>query len=107
MFRAVTGPGGGSAIKGTPVQINGVIYLTVPDHVWAIDARSGREIWHFTWQSKGGSPPLAGGLIYDQFASYFWLYAGAAGMGLASFLTILAFRPFPKIEPKETPAAAA
>ena len=26
----------------------------VPDHVWAIDARTGREIWHFTWQSKGG-----------------------------------------------------
>ncbi|MBG1232616.1 MFS transporter [Aestuariivirga litoralis] len=40
--------------------------------------------------------PLAGGLIYDQFASYFWLYAGAAGMGLASFLTILAFRPMAK-----------
>ena len=42
------------SIKGTPLQINGVMYLTAPDHVWALDARTGREIWHFSWQSKGG-----------------------------------------------------
>ena len=30
------------------------MYLTAPDHVWAIDARTGREIWHYAWQSKGG-----------------------------------------------------
>jgi len=50
-------PGGGGnpgSIKGTPLQVNGVIYLTAPDHVWALDARTGREIWHHTWQSKGG-----------------------------------------------------
>ncbi len=43
-----------AAIKGTPLQINGVIYLTAPDHVWALDARTGREMWHHTWQSTGG-----------------------------------------------------
>jgi alcohol dehydrogenase (cytochrome c) len=42
------------AIKGTPLQINGVIYLTAPDHVWALDARTGRELWHHTWESTGG-----------------------------------------------------
>ena len=41
-------------IKGTPVVVNGVLYVTIPDHVWAVDARSGREIWHATWPSKGG-----------------------------------------------------
>jgi alcohol dehydrogenase (cytochrome c) len=49
--------GGGSAqvlIKGTPVVVNGVLYVTIPDHVWAVDARTGREIWHATWPSKGG-----------------------------------------------------
>jgi alcohol dehydrogenase (cytochrome c) len=40
--------------KGTPILINGVLYVTVPDHVWAIDARTGREIWHYAWQSSGG-----------------------------------------------------
>ncbi len=45
--------------------------------------------------------PLAGGLIYDHFASYFWLYAGAAGMGLGAFLSAMAFRPHAK---PDTPA---
>ncbi len=46
--------GGGGPIKGTPVQVNGVLYTTLPDHVWAVDARTGRELWHFVWESKGG-----------------------------------------------------
>jgi alcohol dehydrogenase (cytochrome c) len=41
-------------IKSTPVVVNGVMYVTIPDHVWAIDARSGRELWHTTWPSRGG-----------------------------------------------------
>ena len=40
--------------------------------------------------------PIAGGLIYDTFASYAWLYIGAWGMGLGAFLMALSFRPFPK-----------
>ncbi len=44
----------GGPIKGTPVVVDGVLYLTMPNRVWAIDARTGREIWHFAWQSKGG-----------------------------------------------------
>jgi alcohol dehydrogenase (cytochrome c) len=49
-------PGGefGGAIKATPVEVDGVLYFTMPDHVWAIDARTGREIWHYAWQSHGG-----------------------------------------------------
>ena len=47
----ITAPGG---IKATPLVVDGVMYFTVPDHVWAIDARTGREIWHYTWPSKGG-----------------------------------------------------
>ncbi len=53
------GPAGGGGapvpiIKGTPVVVNGIAYVTIPDHVWAIDARSGREVWHATWPSRGG-----------------------------------------------------
>ena len=40
--------------------------------------------------------PLAGGLIYDTFASYRWLYVGAWGIGIGAFLIALTFRPFPK-----------
>jgi MFS family permease len=43
--------------------------------------------------------PLAGGLIYDTFASYRWLYVGACGIGITASLIALTFRPFPKAQP--------
>ena len=46
--------------------------------------------------------PVAGGLIYDTFGSYGWLYVGAWGIGLGAFLIALTFRPFAR---EETPAA--
>jgi alcohol dehydrogenase (cytochrome c) len=60
VYRASVGGGGGGGfgfgtrISATPLQINGVLYFAVPDHVWAIDARTGRQLWHFEWESKGG-----------------------------------------------------
>ena len=39
--------------------------------------------------------PLAGGLIYDTFASYTWLYIGSWVMGLGAFLIAMTFRPMP------------
>ena len=50
--------------------------------------------------------PLAGGLIYDTFASYRWLYVGAWGIGIGAFLIALTFRPFPKDQPEPAPAPA-
>ncbi len=55
VFRISTGESGfGGAIKSTPILLDGILYFTIPDHVWAIDARDGREVWSYTWQSKGG-----------------------------------------------------
>jgi acido-empty-quinoprotein group A len=57
LYHANTGPGGGpfgTEIKSTPLLVDGVLYFTVPDHAWAIDARTGRELWHYKWESKGG-----------------------------------------------------
>src|SRR5262245_7112935 len=54
VFRAVPGGNLNATIKSTPLVVNGVMYFTLPDHVWAVDARSGRQIWHYTWQSQGG-----------------------------------------------------
>jgi len=45
---------GGGVIKATPLQINGVLYFSTPDNAYAVEARTGRELWHFAWQSKGG-----------------------------------------------------
>jgi MFS family permease len=42
--------------------------------------------------------PLAGGLIYDAFGDYAWLYLGAWGIGIDAFLIAMLFRPFPKAQ---------
>src|SRR5438128_2000359 len=47
--------GGGVTIKGAVLQVNGVLYACAPDHVWAIDARDGREMWHYFWKTKGST----------------------------------------------------
>jgi len=54
VYRMNTGSFGGGSIKATPLVIDGIAYLTFPDHVWAIDARSGHELWHHAWNSVGG-----------------------------------------------------
>lgn len=43
-------------IKGTPLMVNGTLYVTSPDNAWAIDARDGRELWHYFWRTKGSTP---------------------------------------------------
>jgi MFS family permease len=50
--------------------------------------------------------PLAGGLIYDSFASYGWLYIGAWGIGIGAFLIALTFKPY-GAQPTPEPARAA
>jgi alcohol dehydrogenase (cytochrome c) len=41
-------------IKCTPLQVNGVLYITIPDHLRALDARTGKELWHYDWVDHGG-----------------------------------------------------
>ena len=40
LYRVNPGQGAATTIKGTPLQVNGIVYLTIPDHVLAIDART-------------------------------------------------------------------
>lgn len=43
-----------AAIKSSPLVVDGVMYFTVPDNVWAVDARSGQQIWHYTYPPNKG-----------------------------------------------------
>ena len=45
----------GGTIKGSVLAVDGVLYVTTPDNAWAIDARDGRELWHYVWKTKGGT----------------------------------------------------
>lgn len=41
-------------IKSTPIVVDGIMYFTVPDNIWAVDARSGHMLWHYGVQTKQG-----------------------------------------------------
>lgn len=50
--------------------------------------------------------PVAGGWIFDTFASYNWMFIGAFGLGIGAFLMALTFRPFPKTRTASREVAA-
>src|SRR5579863_8041881 len=39
--------GQNQSIKASPILVNGVLYITTPDNLWAVDARTGKERWHY------------------------------------------------------------
>ncbi|MBV9502166.1 MAG: acido-empty-quinoprotein group A [Acidobacteriaceae bacterium] len=45
-----TGPG----LKSTPLLVNGTLYFTEPDDVWAVDARTGQQVWHYRYHQNEG-----------------------------------------------------
>jgi alcohol dehydrogenase (cytochrome c) len=48
------------SFETSPLVENGVMYATTPyNHVFAIDARTGKQLWHY--QQKLGSVPLCCG----------------------------------------------
>jgi alcohol dehydrogenase (cytochrome c) len=47
--------GGATTVKGSILAINGVLYVTAPDNVWALDANDGHVIWRYFWKTKGGT----------------------------------------------------
>ena len=57
-------------IKSSPLLVDGVLYFTVPDNVWAVDARTGRQIWRYTYKpNEGMHLGHRGVAMYKQ-----WLY---------------------------------
>ena len=39
-------------IKAMPLMVQGILYLATPNHVFAIDARTGRQVWHYVWRGR-------------------------------------------------------
>src|SRR6202451_3804248 len=59
-----------AALKSTPLEVNGILYFSVPDHVWAVDARTGDSLWHYEWKDEGGH--LVGNRGVGMYGN--WLY---------------------------------
>ena len=54
-------PGNSQRLEATPVVIRGVMYVTSANDVFALDARTGRTLWHY-------SRPVSSGLLDDAAA---------------------------------------
>ena len=56
-------PGARRALEVTPVVVDSVMYVTSVNEAYALDARSGREIWHYSRpRSQGLAGDAAGGI---------------------------------------------
>jgi alcohol dehydrogenase (cytochrome c) len=51
--RAGNGNPTGPVIKSIPLMVNGVLYFSAPNHAYAVDAYTGRQIWHYFWRGRG------------------------------------------------------
>ena len=73
-------------IKSTPLLVDNVLYFTIPDHVWAVNATTGEEIWHYDWVDHGGHLVGQRGIGMWRSTVYFltpdnWLIALNASTG--------------------------
>jgi alcohol dehydrogenase (cytochrome c) len=59
-----------ATIKSSPILVDGILYFTVPDHIWAVDARSGHMLWHYQY------PPNTGDHIGQRGVAIYknWIY---------------------------------
>jgi alcohol dehydrogenase (cytochrome c) len=55
------GRGGFGTVRvgGSPLLVNGMLYFTANDNAWAMDARTGRIMWHYYRESQGEEPVTA------------------------------------------------
>jgi len=67
---------GSNHLELTPVVVDGVMYVTMANQAFALDARSGRQIWHY-------SRPLTKGVIGDAGTA---INRGVAVLGNAVFM---------------------
>jgi alcohol dehydrogenase (cytochrome c) len=42
------------SIKASPIVADGILYVTTPDNLWAIDALTGRQIWQYRYPENDG-----------------------------------------------------
>ncbi len=73
-------PAAAVQIKATPLMVNGILYFSAPNNVWAADARTGRELWHYQY------PPNTGSTIGNRGVAMYgnWLYFETPDSNLVS-----------------------
>ncbi len=57
-------------IKAIPLMVDGVLYLSVPNHAYAVDARTGQAVWHYYWKSDRSAIGNRGMGMYGELALF-------------------------------------
>jgi alcohol dehydrogenase (cytochrome c) len=65
---------GPARLGGGILFVDGTIYASSPDNVWAIDARDGTALWHYYWKTRGGTSLQTRGLGMWKDKVYFELH---------------------------------
>jgi alcohol dehydrogenase (cytochrome c) len=68
---APSGRGGATpsvTIKSAVILDDGVLYFSSPNNVFAMDARTGKTVWHYLWRGRGAIGNRGVGIYED------WLY---------------------------------
>ncbi len=65
---------GPARFGGGILFVDGMIYASSPDNVWAIDARDGTVHWHYYWKTRGGTSLQTRGLGMWHNYIYFELH---------------------------------
>src|SRR5438874_508373 len=47
--------GGPAQVRGSILMVDGILYATSPDNLWAVDARDGTILWQYYWKTRGGT----------------------------------------------------
>jgi len=45
------------SLQSMPIEVNGIVYISGGNEIWAVDGRTGRQVWHF---ARPGAP-IGGG----------------------------------------------
>jgi alcohol dehydrogenase (cytochrome c) len=65
---------GPARLGGGILFVDGIIYASSPDNVWAVDARDGSVLWHYYWKTRGGTSLQTRGLGMWHNYVYFELH---------------------------------
>jgi alcohol dehydrogenase (cytochrome c) len=56
------------SLKGSPILVDGMLYVTTVDNLWALDARSGRTLWRYRHpENPGFRIGQRGAAVYGDF----------------------------------------
>ena len=65
---------GPARLGGGILFVDGILYASSPDNVWAIDGHDGTILWHYYWKTRGGTSLATRGLGMWHNRIYFELH---------------------------------